>query len=115
MRLTLPAAVFLLIFCSHSAHALRCGTHLVEHGDSMTRVQKHCGEPESKYSKKIYRTLGAIGGSHYTNTSAAIKAEVTVETQVDEWEYNFGPRRFSRRVIFEDGRVADIERLDYGD
>ncbi|WP_082048073.1 DUF2845 domain-containing protein [Geoalkalibacter ferrihydriticus] len=33
---------------------------------------------------------------------------------VDEWTYNFGPRRFLLHLIFENGRLRQIETGGYG-
>ncbi len=33
---------------------------------------------------------------------------------VTEYIYNLGPRKFMRRVLFEDGRVVAVERLGRG-
>ena len=40
--------------------------------------------------------------------------ETYVEIPVEIWIYNLGPRRLMRRLRFEDGRLVDIETLDYG-
>lgn len=37
-----------------------------------------------------------------------------VEVKVEEWIYNFGPNRLMQLVRFEDGLVAEIDRLGYG-
>jgi hypothetical protein len=37
-----------------------------------------------------------------------------IEIPVESWLYNLGPNKLMRRVIFEDGIVADIETLGYG-
>ena len=36
------------------------------------------------------------------------------EVVVEEWTYNFGPRRLMRQVIFENGFVRSIKQLGYG-
>ncbi len=98
-----------------SAYALRCGTHLIEKGDGFSRVSKYCGEPTSVQSRSIFRTRG--GSQQLPSDSIAfveVYEQVSVEVEVEEWEYNFGPRRLSRRIIFEDGRVFKIQSLGYG-
>ena len=33
---------------------------------------------------------------------------------IEEWTYNFGPRRFLRFIKFKNGKVISIEEGDYG-
>ena len=37
-----------------------------------------------------------------------------VEVLLDKWTYDLGPNRFVRVVIFENGRVIDVESGNYG-
>ena len=37
-----------------------------------------------------------------------------VEVIVEEWTYNFGPRKLMRIIRFENGLVADVKELGYG-
>ena len=37
-----------------------------------------------------------------------------VEVLVEEWTYNFGPRKLMRVVRFENGLVSDVTQLGYG-
>jgi hypothetical protein len=37
-----------------------------------------------------------------------------VEIVIEEWTYNFGPRRLMQLVRFENGFVADMDQLGYG-
>ncbi len=36
------------------------------------------------------------------------------EVVVEEWTYNFGPRRLMRVIRFENGLVTSIRQLGYG-
>lgn len=47
-RIFLVSNMGLLFFFSVNAYALRCGTTLVNEGDSIEQVTKACGEPEQK-------------------------------------------------------------------
>lgn len=38
----------------------------------------------------------------------------TQEVVLTEYVYNFGPRKFMRRLIFEGGVLVSIERIGYG-
>lgn len=111
-RTTIFVLISLLI--SAPAMALRCGSDLVVEGDSQSRVLKKCGEPESTYSRTIVRSGGLALASHGNDTLQQLAFDkVAVEIQVEEWEYSFGPRRFGRRILFENGRVVKIELMDY--
>lgn len=114
--------LFIILFfaVSHDAFALRCGTHLIREGDSFSRVEKFCGEPESSQTRSIYRTVSIGWKNKYISpqrserSSERIQDTVTVEVIVDEWFYNFGPRKLSQKVIFEDGKVARIKNEGRG-
>ena len=43
-----------------------------------------------------------------------ISDSVSVEVPVEEWTYDFGPRRFMCRVILERGVIVQIQTLGYG-
>lgn len=109
--------IFLVIFSSivsAPAFSLRCGSDLVSKGNSQSRVLKKCGEPEAKYNRTIFRSRG-VSVSDRENPRLRTSAfdDTSIEVHIDEWEYSFGPRRLGRRVIFENGRVVNIELLDY--
>jgi hypothetical protein len=89
--------------------ALRCGTRLVNEGDSAGELFAHCGEPTAVDRKTILqppviwrhgRPVRVGGGA--------------IEVQVEFWTYNFGPNQLMRRIRIEDGRVKSIETLGYG-
>lgn len=78
----------LLLAAGPAAAAIRCGTDLVDEGDSVIKLLEACGEP----------TLG--DPALYLGTA--------------EWTYNFGPTGFITRVLIRDGRVERIEDLGRG-
>jgi len=106
------------------ASALRCSSKLIGDGTPQGKVLKYCGEPESVQVRSIlragfprYRVRNRIGGA-----GTAIRADgellyadrAYVEVHVEEWTYNFGPRRLMRVIRFENGLVAAIDQLGYG-
>ena len=107
---------------ANSAMALRCGNKLVTEGDPIAKVLKFCGEPASVQVRSIYRA--GFPRQLYRNTLStdrtASEKELLfndrsyVEVLVEEWTYNFGPRRLMRTIYFENGLVAQIKRLGYG-
>lgn len=117
MRLT-KICIFIVCFgLVPSAFALRCGTHLIEEGDGFSRVSKLCGEPTSVQTRSIFRTRGGsstVALAANANSFVEGYDQVSVEIVLEEWEYNFGPNRLSRRIIFEDGVVSKIKSIGYG-
>ena len=109
MKRAAAVVVLGLLACS-PAFAFRCGNKLVSKGDSRTEVAAKCGEPtEVSTQRSIYRrpVIWSHGRPYYVGQDF-------IEIPVESWVYNLGPHKFMRRVIFEDGMVADIETLGYG-
>lgn len=108
-------ALILLFVISHlladNAFALRCGTDLVAIGDRKFDVLGICGNPvftEQWTDDTVVLNIdskGEKGGVNVTHISTA---------HVEEWTYNLGPRKFLLFIRFENGRVAKMERGDYG-
>lgn len=91
-----------------AADALRCGNKIVSRGDHAAELLEHCGEPDAVRSRVVRR--GVTAGHARLSTEFAFVEEVLVE----EWTYNFGPRKLMRQVRLEDGFVRDVESLGYG-
>jgi len=101
----LVALCALLVWPSPS-HALRCGTRLVDVGDTREQVRALCGEPTDVSVRVETRSVHVrVAGGIVTQA-----ASVLVET----WTLNFGPQRFMKRLTFQDGVVTDIETLGRG-
>src|SRR5690606_22281593 len=89
------------------AHAFRCGTRLVTEGDPKSKVRRYCGEPVDIQTRVIYRTgltrprfrVQGPDGMEYSR-EILIPDRSYEEVLVEEWTYNFGPRRFMRLVRF---------------
>ena len=106
---------------SDAALALRCGNKLVQRGDPMPKVLKICGEPVATQQRSIVRR--GIPRSRvyrdgelrdYSDEELLIKDRSYVEVLVEEWTYNFGPRKLMRIIRFENGLVAEVKELGYG-
>lgn len=91
-----------------AADALRCGNRVISRGDHATRVLRYCGEPTAVQSWVTHR--GVVGFGNLYHPDIGFVEEVLVE----EWTYNFGPRRLMRQVRLENGIVEDVELLGYG-
>jgi len=98
------------------ADGMRCGTKLVSDGDSLYRVRSSCGEPNFKQHRVEQRRVSRwVSGPCAPNgTSCGQYVESTVEVQIDEWTYDFGPHEFVRTVVFEEGRLLQVLTGDYG-
>jgi hypothetical protein len=104
------AAVLALLLACSPAFAMRCGNKLIVKGDTRAEVSAKCGEPaEVANERSVFRrpVIWSHGRPYYLGPDF-------IEVPVESWIYNFGPNKFMRRVIFEDGIVADIETLGYG-
>ncbi|ETW92425.1 MAG: hypothetical protein ETSY2_53455 [Candidatus Entotheonella gemina] len=106
MRAVAMVMILILMLSVGPAYALRCGTRIVSKGDHKTSVRIKCGEPEAIEERVIYRTL------HLTHHPHGDK--IVVPVAIEEWLYNFGPRRFMRQLWFENGKLVRIRSLGYG-
>ncbi len=113
--------LLLAIGFAEPALALRCGNKLVQRGDPIPKVLKYCGEPVATQQRSIVRR--GIPRSRvfrdrrlrdYSEDELLINDRSYVEVLVEEWTYNFGPRKLMRIIRFENGLVADVTELGYG-
>lgn len=117
-RTLILACGFLLM--AEPALALRCGSKLVAAGAPQGKVLKYCGEPESIQVRSVYRTglprgqLRQRVGTERPERELLYADRAYVEIVVEEWTYNFGPRRLMRVIRFENGLVTSIKQLGYG-
>ena len=105
-----------------TAHATRCGTHIITRGDTQAKVLRYCGEPIQTNSR--YATRGSrhnayrVPARNHRRHSAEIGNEVefyfSEEVLIEEWIFNFGPNRLMREITFENGEVVKVETLEYG-
>ena len=77
----------------------RCGSYLIQLGDSNYRVLDECGPPMAKE---------VVG----TNTSYAPPPGVFPD--LEAWIYNRGPTDFIYRLKFQGGSLVNIYRGDRG-
>lgn len=101
-------SIILMLSLSPTAAALRCGTELVTKGDHVSEVLHKCGEPD--YREKWVEDRFILHKPHPLLPHEQSVGAVIVNL----WTYNFGRRQFMRELRFENGRLVDIERLDYG-
>lgn len=112
-----------LVTFTEPAFALRCGNRIVSEGDHQSKIHKYCGEPTAVTYRTVYRS--GIPATQLRQSSKfhrefdagdelLVHQRSLVEVQVEEWTYNFGPRRLMRVIRFENGVVTDVSHLGYG-
>jgi hypothetical protein len=89
-----------------SAQAMRCGTHLINRGDTRLELVARCGQPTDVARRVEESTLGGSDGHGF--------AARTLTVVVESWDYNFGPSRLMRRVELRDGIISAIQTLGQG-
>lgn len=92
------------------AHALRCGTYLIDSGDTKAEVRARCGEPVDVAVRVEQRVAHRVVGA----SANRVVVSNGVSYVIESWTLNFGPRRFMVRIEFVDGLVRDIETLGRG-
>ncbi len=109
----------LLVLLATPAHAFRCGNKLVREDMHEHQVLVACGEPAT------IRYLGTAVRNVHIPTRRTLLPGIsserygrygyyTQEVVITEYVYNFGPRKFMRRLLFEGGVLVSIERIGYG-
>ncbi|PPD31499.1 MAG: hypothetical protein CTY19_13995 [Methylomonas sp.] len=101
--------VVLLSVLAHDAMALRCGRKLVQIDDHKLDVLERCGEPQWTEQRM------GVRGSRLRHPYGGLQLEQFEQILIDEWVYNFGPRKFKQYLYFENGILKKIDNLDYGD
>lgn len=108
---TLAALAMFLTIDASPALAMRCGTRLVREGDTPSQVRERCGDPTDVITTTETRTRTV----HRRVAGVIVSDTISVEVRIQQWTYNFGPQRFMRRLVFEDGLLVEIEELGRGD
>jgi len=109
-------AVMLLPEPSAASGGIRCGTRLVQEGDSQLEVKMLCGPPDDvqqrtearRVQRAVQRPCARGAGT------CAVVIDDFVEVDITEWVYDFGPRRFLQFLTFEGGRLVDVRSGPYG-
>ncbi len=103
-RLTVILLILAVLYSASSvADSMRCGTRLVTENDTKAEVLIRCGTPDwrDQWSEKF---IEDFAGLH----------ERRVSVERERWVYNFGPQKFLRFLVFENGRLSTISTGSYG-
>ena len=113
------AVTVILLLTSASAFGFRCGRKLVIENMHETQVRNACGAPtttrhlgyvlRSTYAPDRFRLSPGTTIEHFPGVGT-----YTEEVALTEYVYNFGPRKFMRRLVFEGGFLVKIETIGYG-
>lgn len=102
------------------AHAFRCKSKLVVDGMHEQQVIAACGQPTTlRHLGYALQAYNFGSRSHYPggiSTGRSYPGYGSLHQQVilTEYVYNFGPRKFMQRLIFEGGVLVTIESIGYG-
>jgi hypothetical protein len=108
----------------------RCG-QLVDKGDRKIEVIIKCGDPYSieYFWEEQFSTVSSAvrirkvpqfkrDGKRYKRDYKFIRERIYEQNRklinIEEWTYNFGPRRFLYFINFENGKVTKVEDGGYG-
>ncbi|MBY0278292.1 DUF2845 domain-containing protein [Candidatus Binatia bacterium] len=86
------------------AQQLDCGGRFVENGMSIAQVLDLCGEPQQRTRSERTLTTGLLDSP----------GSEILTIPVEVWTYS-PPGQFSRKVVFESGRVVKTETGGYAD
>lgn len=100
--------LMLLLGVVPSAQAFRCGRFIVQVGDYSTEVLDKCGEPSFSEERLGFR---AVQLRHPFGALQEYRGE---EVLIEEWFYDFGPRKFQQKLVFENSRLVNIQQLKHG-
>ncbi len=101
--------VLMLSLLCNDVLAFRCGRQLVQVGDHKLDVLDRCGEPQWTDQRM------GVRGRRLRHPYGALELEQFEQILIDEWIYNFGPRKFKQYLYFENGILKKIDNMDYGD
>jgi hypothetical protein len=117
-----PVVSLLLVamLAASPAHAFRCKSKIVMDGMHEQQVIAACGQPTTLrhlgYALQAYNFgfRSQYPGGISTERSYPGYGGLHQQVILTEYVYNFGPRKFMQRLIFEGGVLVKIESIGYG-
>ena len=117
LALLVLTSLALLFLASGNALAFRCGTRLVELGESRGQVILKCGPPDW-IDWWVENRRDRVFGPPYSNWNrpweTRIPHDSIFQVTIEEWTYNLGPTQFIRILTFENSRLIRIDTGEYG-
>jgi hypothetical protein len=118
-NILLASVTIVFLLTSTSAFGFRCGRKIVTENMHEAQVIKACGAPTT--SRHLgYAVRGVfIPVRRYVSPGMTVEhfpgyGQYTEEVALTEYVYNFGPRKFMQRLLFEGGILVKIETIGYG-
>jgi hypothetical protein len=96
------------------ADGMRCGTKLISDGDTAYQVQTRCGKPDQITQRTEKRTVSRWVEVPCSTGRCGTLIQDTIDVQVEEWLYDFGPQQLIRTVVFEAGHLIRVVTGGYG-
>jgi hypothetical protein len=94
-----------------SDDSMRCGSKLIQAGDSMDKVIALCGEPSSRAVTGYVRGPAFIDQRPYDYYWFG---PTWVDMPVETWTYNFGTHKLLRKLRFIGEELKEIRTDGYG-
>ena len=98
------------------AESMSCGNRLVSTGDSLHQVRSVCGAPDVASHRIEYQAVPAHSTCSQRGDKLICQNDIPqfFAVEIDDWVYDFGRNRFTRRLTFEKGRLTGIDTGSYG-
>ena len=118
-NILLASVTMVLLLTSMSAFGFRCGRKIVIENMHEAQVIKACGNPTTMRHLGYAMRGAFIPVRRYVSPGISVEnfpgyGHYTEEVALTEYVYNFGPRKFMRRLMFEGGVLVKIETIGYG-
>lgn len=100
-----------------AANSIRCGSYLVNTGDSQSRVLQVCGEPRRAWQDGFLETSVRRNEGYYDPSALPLpypplpggrEVEVRRIIPVYKWEYHLGRGRFLKTLVFHGDTLVEI-------
>lgn len=120
LSLVFSLIILTILVTAGTSFAFRCGTSLVNDGDTKVEVVHKCGEPDyvdSWEEERIYRDFHFTREYDRRTRSYRRYREpflVKENVKIDVWTYNLGTTRFIRYLTFENGILTEITTGEKG-
>ena len=87
---------------------------LVSVGDSSFQVKSLCGTPDDVQQRTEVRTVRRAVSVPCAVGYCQSMVEDTIQVQIEEWTYDFGPQRFIQFLTFANGKLQVVTSGPYG-
>lgn len=111
-RRVLMATLVAASVSTAAADTLRCGSYLVNTGDSQSRVRQICGDPQNAWQDGFLEETVRRSDGYYPANPYPRQPGYETETRriipVYKWEYRLGPGTFLKTLVFHGDTLVGI-------